>query len=222
MTGSGELFRAEAGIGFKTANSSADGSSTVSRGSTIQGGGNVNRRALTLTMGGIANITGTAFAGKTGLSPQMGGIGVYRPPLRRVTEETPTTNSVPLGQEKSYVRPSDVAPPKPQAGNDGVAGIPGILVERGVVKSRVNLANGRTRTTPLRESGAPVSAGFEHILDGHFNRPPTANRSVFDISPNDLKAILQGRVVVQSPVYEIPGGSTLELLMLVKWLGYRH
>nr|WP_258013055.1 hemagglutinin repeat-containing protein [Stenotrophomonas maltophilia] len=40
--GSGELFRAEAGIGFKTANSSADGSSMVSRGSTIQGGGNVN------------------------------------------------------------------------------------------------------------------------------------------------------------------------------------
>ena len=48
--GSGELFRAEAGIGFKTANSSADGSSRVSRGSTIQGGGNVN---LTSTQGDI-------------------------------------------------------------------------------------------------------------------------------------------------------------------------
>ncbi|WP_345785310.1 hypothetical protein [Stenotrophomonas maltophilia] len=48
--GSGELFRAEAGIGFKTANSSADGSSMVSRGSTIQGGGNVN---LTSTQGDI-------------------------------------------------------------------------------------------------------------------------------------------------------------------------
>lgn len=33
---------AEAGIGFKSSSSSAEGSSTVSRGSTIQGGGNVN------------------------------------------------------------------------------------------------------------------------------------------------------------------------------------
>ncbi|WP_447944818.1 hemagglutinin repeat-containing protein [Stenotrophomonas indicatrix] len=186
---------------------------------TMGGMSEDNRRALTLTMGGIANIAGTAVAGKTGLSPQTGGLGVNRLPLRRVTEETPTTNSVPLGQEKSYVRPGDVAPPKLQAGNDGVAGIPGVLVERGVVKSRVNLANGRTRTTPLRESGAPVSAGFEHVLDGHFNRPPTANRSVFDISPNDLKAILQSKVVVQSPVYEIPGGQYIRVVDVGKEVG---
>lgn len=60
--GSGELFRAEAGIGFKTANSSADGSSTVSRGSTIQGGGNVN---LTSTTGDIHVVQGNLSAGNT-------------------------------------------------------------------------------------------------------------------------------------------------------------
>ncbi|WP_372485794.1 hemagglutinin repeat-containing protein [Stenotrophomonas sepilia] len=60
--GSGELFRAEAGIGFKTANSSADGSSMVSRGSTIQGGGNVN---LTSTQGDIHVVQGNLSAGKT-------------------------------------------------------------------------------------------------------------------------------------------------------------
>ncbi|WP_313282889.1 hemagglutinin repeat-containing protein [Stenotrophomonas indicatrix] len=62
VTGSGELFRAEAGIGFKTANSSADGSSTVSRGSTIQGGGNVN---LTSTTGDIHVVQGNLSAGNT-------------------------------------------------------------------------------------------------------------------------------------------------------------
>lgn len=60
--GSGELFRAEAGIGFKTANSRADGSSRVSRGSTIQGGGNVN---LTSTQGDIHVMQGNLSAGKT-------------------------------------------------------------------------------------------------------------------------------------------------------------
>ncbi|QXQ03723.1 hemagglutinin repeat-containing protein [Stenotrophomonas indicatrix] len=54
--------RAEAGIGFKTANSSADGSSTVSRGSTIQGGGNVN---LTSTTGDIHVVQGNLSAGNT-------------------------------------------------------------------------------------------------------------------------------------------------------------
>ncbi|MFX5476375.1 hypothetical protein ABTD55_20885, partial [Acinetobacter baumannii] len=37
--GGGSLLSAEAGVGFKTSSSSADGSSQVSRGSTIQGGG---------------------------------------------------------------------------------------------------------------------------------------------------------------------------------------
>ncbi|REN01052.1 hypothetical protein DSI35_20415, partial [Mycobacterium tuberculosis] len=48
--GSGALFNAEAGIGFKTANSSADSSSVVSQGSTLQAGGNLN---LTSTSGDI-------------------------------------------------------------------------------------------------------------------------------------------------------------------------
>lgn len=60
--GSGDLFSAEAGIGFKTANSSADGSSMVSRGSTIQGGGNVN---LTSTTGDIHVVQGNLSAGNT-------------------------------------------------------------------------------------------------------------------------------------------------------------
>lgn len=60
--GSGTLFSAEAGIGFKSSSSSADGSSTVSRGSTIQGGGNVN---LTSTSGDIHIVQGNLSAGNT-------------------------------------------------------------------------------------------------------------------------------------------------------------
>ena len=60
--GSGSLFSAEAGIGFKSSSSSAEGSSTVSRGSTIQGGGNVN---LTSTSGDIHIVQGNLSAGNT-------------------------------------------------------------------------------------------------------------------------------------------------------------
>lgn len=56
------LFSAEAGIGFKSASSSAEGSSTVSRGSTIRGGGNVN---LTSTSGDIHVVQGNLSAGNT-------------------------------------------------------------------------------------------------------------------------------------------------------------
>ena len=48
--------------------------------------------------------------------------------------------------------------------------------------TRINLANGRTRFTPLRESGNPVSAGMHHVIDGHFNRSLSNSRSIFTIS----------------------------------------
>ncbi|WP_239508716.1 hemagglutinin repeat-containing protein [Stenotrophomonas maltophilia] len=60
--GGGALLSAEAGVGFKTSSSSADGSSQVSRGSTIQGGGNVN---LTSTQGDIHVVQGNLSAGNT-------------------------------------------------------------------------------------------------------------------------------------------------------------
>ncbi|PJK96037.1 hypothetical protein B9Y63_20405 [Stenotrophomonas maltophilia] len=60
--GGGSLLSAEAGVGFKTSSRSADGSSQVSRGSTIQGGGNVN---LTSTQGDIHVVQGSLSAGST-------------------------------------------------------------------------------------------------------------------------------------------------------------
>jgi len=76
----------------------------------------------------------------------------------------------------------------------------------GRVQSRINIAKGRTRFTPLRQSGEPVSAGWQHVLDGHFNRPLGPNRSVFSVSPDELKVILQSRQVVSAPVTALGGG----------------
>ena len=76
----------------------------------------------------------------------------------------------------------------------------------GRVQSRINIANGQTRFTPLRESGEPVSAGFEHVLEQHFDRPLANSRSIFSITPDELKTILQTDSVVHSSVLAIPGG----------------
>lgn len=55
------------------------------------------------------------------------------------------------------------------------------------VQSRINIANGRTETTPLRDTGKPVSAGFDHVVKGHFDVEVANSRSMFTISPNELK-----------------------------------
>ncbi|OJG64434.1 hypothetical protein RV09_GL001863 [Enterococcus moraviensis] len=77
----------------------------------------------------------------------------------------------------------------------------------GVVQSRINVANGRTRFTPKRPStGKPVSAGFEHVYDGHFNRPIANSRSIFSITTDKLKQILQSPNAVKSTVIDMSGG----------------
>lgn len=187
---------------------------------TLGGASEENRRALTLTMGALANIGAVRFVNRTGLLPQTGGLGVTRPRALRPTDEASTTNSVPAGYEKGFSRPENSNPPKLQVTNDGGGfSAPGNPVQRGVVLSRVNLANGRTRTTPLRDSGAPVSAGFQHVLDGHFGKSPTGNRSIFSINPDELKVVLQSAVVVRSPVYEIPGGQYVRIVDVGRPIG---
>ena len=82
----------------------------------------------------------------------------------------------------------------------------------GVVQSRINVANGRTRFTPLRPStGRPVSAGFDHVLDGHFDVSIANSRSVFNITPDELKTILQSPSIVRTPVTAIPGGQYVRI-----------
>lgn len=62
----------------------------------------------------------------------------------------------------------------------------------------------------MRDSGYPVSAGFEdHVLKEHFGRDLANSRSVFSITPDELKKILQSKQVVSSPVTSLGGGQYL-------------
>ena len=106
-----------------------------------------------------------------------------------------------FGFENLYAYPRNPVSLIDPFGLNAVCPIPGR------VQSRINVANGRTRTTPLRPAtGQPVSAGFQHVLDGHFGVPVTNSRSVFTIPPEQLKTILQSPTVVNAPVTSIPGG----------------
>ncbi|MCK3861655.1 hypothetical protein E4P00_04770 [Pseudomonas sp. B329] len=89
----------------------------------------------------------------------------------------------------------------------------------GRVQSRINVANGRTETTPLRDNGNPVSAGFDHVLDGHFDREISNSRSVFTIAPDELKGILQSSDVVKSPVMALPDGQFVRTVDVGRVIG---
>ncbi|ANO47199.1 YD repeat-containing protein [Flavobacterium columnare] len=73
--------------------------------------------------------------------------------------------------------------------------------------SRINLARGRTRFTPTRGStGQPVSAGWDHVVDGHFGKSLSGTRSIFTVSQDKLKSILQSKNTINSPVTALDGG----------------
>nr|WP_328803393.1 hemagglutinin repeat-containing protein [Pseudomonas triticifolii] len=101
----------------------------------------------------------------------------------------------------------------PKATGEAATQIPGR------VQSRVNIANGRTETTPLRDNGNPVSAGFDHVIDGHFNREISNSRSVFTIAPDELKGILQSSSVVKSPVVALPDGQFVRTVDVGRAIG---
>ncbi|MDN4068384.1 hypothetical protein QYF50_10830 [Paenibacillus vini] len=102
--------------------------------------------------------------------------------------------------------PKAVEAPQTPEVNKSIEGTGNVTTGLGTVQSRINIANGRTRFTPLRDTGEPVSAGFDHILEGHFNRPLANSRSIFSIAPDKLKEILQSSDVVKSTVTDIGGG----------------
>jgi hypothetical protein len=82
-----------------------------------------------------------------------------------------------------------------------------------VVRSRINIANGRTRFTPLRDNGNPVSAGLAHVIDRHFRA--TNSQSKFTISLEQLKAFLQRSDIVGSPVTTIGKGNQVQFVRTV-------
>ncbi|WP_295229371.1 DUF6443 domain-containing protein [uncultured Chryseobacterium sp.] len=90
-----------------------------------------------------------------------------------------------------------------QVSHGNVSGIQKLVY---VDASRINIAKGITRFTPLRLSGKPVSAGWKHVVEGHFNRPLANSRSVFSTTEEQLKSILQSKTVINSPITPLTGG----------------
>nr|WP_212964076.1 hypothetical protein [Brevibacillus reuszeri] len=91
---------------------------------------------------------------------------------------------------------------------------------KGIVQSRINLANGTSRFTPLRPTtGNPVSAGWEHVAKGHFNVPLSNSRSVFSRTQEEIKTILQRADVVKSPVTSIQGGQYVRTVNVGEVIG---
>ena len=71
----------------------------------------------------------------------------------------------------------------------------------GRVQSRINLANGSTRFTPLNQHGNPVASGWLHVEARHFGG--NNNQSQFTLPQPEIRNILQSDRVVSSPIQEI-------------------
>lgn len=56
-------------------------------------------------------------------------------------------------------------------------------------------------------------------MDGHFNRPLGNSRSIFSVSPDELKIILQSKNAVKTPGIAIPGGQYVRTVNTGKVIG---
>jgi hypothetical protein len=68
----------------------------------------------------------------------------------------------------------------------------------------VKLAKHDTRFTPLTDKGGPVKAGMKHVEDGHFGFKNT--QSQFTVSVEELKQVLQSKIVRDAPMKQIGTG----------------
>lgn len=57
------------------------------------------------------------------------------------------------------------------------------------------------------------------LINGHFYRSVENSRSIFSITPNELKVILQSRNTISSPVTAIPGGQFVRVVDTGKNIG---
>lgn len=73
------------------------------------------------------------------------------------------------------------------------------------VQTRINIAKGQTRTTPLRDNGNPASAGLEHVISRHFGGRNSSSQ--FTITVTELVNILRRPETIASSVTAINSGS---------------
>ena len=120
--------------------------------------------------------------------------------------------SAPVSKAAAPTKSASAGTAKPAAASKEVV--------TGRVATRINLAKDRTRTTPLRsKTGYPVSAGWEHLVKGHYEGTLGPNRSLFTIPQDELRTILQSKLVVQSPVTRMSGGQFVRTVDVGRTVG---
>ncbi len=87
----------------------------------------------------------------------------------------------------------------------------------GRVQSRINVANGPTRFTPLKGNGNPAQAGWDHVQAGHFGGGNS--QSQFTQPPGRVKALLQSPTVVGSQARPIGTGASVSYIRTVDVAG---
>ena len=76
----------------------------------------------------------------------------------------------------------------------------------GRVQSRINIAKGQTRYTPLDKNGNVIDAGWNHVVKRHFNGELSQGTSKFTITQDELKKILQSDNTVSATVKSLDDG----------------
>ncbi len=94
---------------------------------------------------------------------------------------------------------------------------PGPTDVPGRVQSRINVANGPTRFTPVKANGNPAQAGWDHVEGRHYGGSNT--QSQFTQPPERVKSLLQSPTVVGSPARPIGTGTELSYVRTVDVAG---
>jgi filamentous hemagglutinin len=87
------------------------------------------------------------------------------------------------------------------------------------VQPRINLAHAETRITPLTNTGKPYEAGFDHVVEGHFGVPVTNNTSVFNVTTDELKLILQSETTVSTAARAAGNGTYVRVVDVGRTIG---
>lgn len=146
-------------------------------------------RLQTFLTGFLALLTAALLAlASAGAKPASGGYQLFE---QAVPEHQHTIQLAALGNFDYHAK---IAPECCNATNSAL-NVPGR------VQSRVNLANGSTRYTPLNDAGNPVASGWDHVVSRHFGG--TNTQSQFTLSQSEVRGILQSDRVVSAPVTEV-------------------
>ena len=82
----------------------------------------------------------------------------------------------------------------------------------GRVQSRINIANSKTRYTPVDKNGNVIDAGWNHVVRRHFTGKISQGTSKFTITQEELKIILQSDSTVSATVKSLGDGQFVRIV----------